>query len=363
MPYRRDDQAEDPMTVRFRLRARPPVLTVVAAVIALLSCTNPATLARGDQQQAGAAVVAGSTPAAPTEFPNHADSLKFIAFGDFGTGEPDQYALAKQMAAFHGRFKFELAVLLGDNLYGSERPQDFVRKFEEPYRPLIDAGVKFKASLGNHDAREMRNYKYFDMQDKLFYSFKAPKQSVRFYAFESTYMTPEQLSWIENELKTTGDDWKIPFFHHPLYSSARAHGSTLALRESLEPLFIRYNVSIVLSGHDHVYERTKPQNGIVYFVVGSGGKLRSGDLQPGSPLTARGFDADLAFFAGEIEGDNLVFQVISRVGRVVDSGIIIRRKPASQRQLPLAALAAFWALRSPSPLQTAAGSRGQSANR
>ena len=59
--------------------------------------------------------------------------------------------------------------MVGDNIYGSERPQDFVKKFEPPYKPLLDAGVKFYASLGNHDAREQRFYKLFNMDGKLYY--------------------------------------------------------------------------------------------------------------------------------------------------------------------------------------------------
>lgn len=315
------------------------------------------------QQQAGGAVVAGAAAKdAPVELPNHDTSLKFLAFGDFGTGDKVQYDLAQQMAKLHDKFKFELAILLGDNLYGPERPQDFVQKFEAPYKPLLDAGVKFRAALGNHDAQEMVKYAPFDMGNKSFYSFKAPKQAVRFYALESTYMTPEQVTWITDELKNTNDDWKIPFFHHPLYSSARAHGSTEALRASLEPLFIRYNVSVVFSGHDHVYERTKPQNGIVYFVCGSGGKLRAGDLDTRSQLTAKGFDTDLAFLAAEIEGDNMVFQVISRAGKVVDSGIIIRRKPARPQPIHPPSPVPPWAWRTPNPLQTGAGSAGRFAN-
>jgi len=327
--------------------------TVLAAAALLACAATDATRQAPQAQHAGAASVAGGTAATPVELPNHDGSLKFLAFGDFGTGEREEYDLAKQMEKLYQKFKFELVVLLGDNLYGSERPQDFKLKFETPYKALLDAGVKFQASLGNHDAREMRNYKLFNMGDKLFYSFKAPRQSVRFYALESTYMTPEQVTWIGDELKNTSDDWKIPFFHHPLYSSARAHGSTEALRESIEPLFVKYNVSVVFNGHDHVYERTKPQQGIVYFVIGSGGKLRPGDLDPRSPLTAKGFDTDLAFLAGEIDGDNMVFQTISRTGAVVDSGIIIRRKPASSlSSLPLGPVPPS-ALRRPSPHQTA----------
>ena len=232
------------------------------------------------------------------------------------------------MAAWHQRFPFELVVMMGDNIYGSERPQDFVTKFEAPYKPLLDAGVKFYASLGNHDAREQRYYKHYNMDGKLYYSFKAPKQDVRFFALESTYPEPEQIEWFRKELEGSNEKWKIGFWHHPLYSSGRTHGSETRLRASLEPLLIKYNVSLVLSGHDHIYERIKPQNGIAYFVVGSSGKLREGDLRKGSPLTAKGLDTDNAFMLMEIDGDDLTFVAIDRQGKVFDSGVIRRRQPA-----------------------------------
>ena len=75
----------------------------------------------------------------------------------------------------------------------------------------------------------------------------------------------------------------------------------------LEPLFVKYNVSVVLQGHDHFYERVKPQKDITYFVVRSGGKLRAGNIDRGSGITAKGFDTDLAFMAAEIDGDQMYF--------------------------------------------------------
>jgi hypothetical protein len=86
-------------------------------------------------------------------------------------------------------------------------------------------------------------------------------------------------------------------------------------------------VSLVLNGHDHVYERIKLQNGIAYFVVGSSGQLREGDLRRGSPLTAKGLDTDNAFMLMEIDGDDLTFVAIDRGGKVFDSGVIKRREP------------------------------------
>ena len=262
---------------------------------------------------------------APVALPNREGSLKFAILGDFGTGSREQYQLAEKMAQLHQKFPFELVILVGDNLYGSERPQDFVRKFETPYKPLLDAGVKFYASLGNHDSREQRYYKLFNMEGKLYYSFKAPKQNVRFIALESTYPVPEQIAWLQKELESAKEDWVIPFFHHPLYSSGERHGSDTQLRDRLEPLFLDYFVSVVFTGHDHFYERIKPQKGIVYFVVGSGGKLREGNIDASTGLTARGLDTDLAFVAAEIFEDEMTFNTISRAGTVVDSGVIKRR--------------------------------------
>jgi predicted MPP superfamily phosphohydrolase len=285
-------------------------------------------LGTGCRDNVGTAIV-DAQPAEPVvPLPNKEGSLKFGVLGDFGSGSKEQYQLAAQMVKLHERFKYGLVVLVGDNLYGSERPQDFKQKFEEPYKPLLAAGVKFYASLGNHDAREQRYYKPFNMDGKLYYTF-SPAPEVRFFMLESTYPVPEQIAWAEQELKASSSKWKIPVFHHPLYSSGERHGSDVRLREVLEPLFVKYGVSVVLTGHDHFYERVKPQKGIVYFVAGSGGQLRAGNIDRGSGLTARGFDTDLAFMAAEIDGDEMYFNAISRQGQIIDSGVVTRRNPES----------------------------------
>jgi predicted MPP superfamily phosphohydrolase len=265
--------------------------------------------------------------ASVVELPNRPDSLKFAVLGDFGDGSRAQFQVAEQMAKLRARFPFELVITVGDNIYGGERPQDMRRKFEEPYKPLIDAGVKFYASLGNHDDRSQARYPLFNMDGRTYYTFKAPRQDVRFFALESDYLRPQQVAWIEKELASSNEAWKIPYFHHPLYSSGKRHGSHPDLAAVLEPLFLKGGVSVVFAGHDHFYERTKPQKGIVYFVTGSGGKLRKNGMEPRSPLTAAGLDTDQAFLAAEIDGDQLFFNAISRTGTIVDSGLIERRTP------------------------------------
>jgi 3',5'-cyclic AMP phosphodiesterase CpdA len=136
-------------------------------------------------------------------------------------------------------------------------------------------------------------------------------------------MDPQQLAWIDNALRQSNDTWKICYFHHPLYSNARRHGPSVDLRVLLEPLFVKYGVNAVFSGHDHTYERLKPQHGITYFVNGSSGELRKGDVRP-SPATAAYFDQDQAFSLVEVAGDDMFYQARSRAGRTVDGGVIHR---------------------------------------
>jgi hypothetical protein len=260
--------------------------------------------------------------------PQRPDSVRFAVFGDSGTGDTAQYEVAAQMVKLHEKFPFTFSLMLGDNMYGSERPQDFEKKFERPYKPLLDGKVDFYAVLGNHDDPNQRFYKPFNMNGQRYYSFK--KGQVRFFGLDSNYMEPDQIAWLEKELQASGSDWKIPFFHHPLYSSGM-HGSQIELRALLEPLFIKYGVDAVFAGHEHFYERIKPQHGISYFTSGGAAKLRSGDIRK-TDLTASGFDRDRSFMLVEITGDELFFQTISREGTTVDKGMIRRRdafKPAT----------------------------------
>src|ERR1700726_1250932 len=210
------------------------------------------------------------------KFPLQPNSVRFAAIGNMGTGATPQYEVAHRMFTVRQTFPFEFLIMLGDNIYGGSSPKDFEKKFEVPYKPLLDTGVKFYASLGNHDNPNERLYKLFNMNGANYYTFK--KGNVRFFALDSNYLDPKQLAWLEGELKGAGSDWKVCYFHHPLYSSGKTHGSSTDLRQVLEPLFIKYHVDVVFAGHDHVYERVKPQKGIYYFTEGASGELRVGDL-------------------------------------------------------------------------------------
>jgi predicted MPP superfamily phosphohydrolase len=254
--------------------------------------------------------------------PARPDSLKFAVIGDTGTGDTPEYEVGTRMTEARAAFPFEMVIMLGDNLYGRQNAQDFVTKFQRPYQSLLTAGVLFYASLGNHDNPANRSYPNFNMGGERYYTYT--KKNVQFFVLDSNAMDPQQLAWLDNALKQSIEAWKICYFHHPLYSDGARHGSEVELRVVLEPLFVKYGVSVVFSGHDHIYERIKPQKGITYFVNGSSGELRRGDVHP-SAMTAAYFDRDQAFSLVEVDGDDLFFQARSRVGEMVDSGVIHRR--------------------------------------
>jgi 3',5'-cyclic AMP phosphodiesterase CpdA len=263
----------------------------------------------------------GPLAAQDLKLPNKDGTVKFAVLGDTGTGGSDQYAVGKQLMNFRTTFPFDFALLLGDNLYGGENPRDYSKKFELPYKPLLDAKVKFYAALGNHDDPNQRMYKQFNMNGERYYSFKPSLTAgVRFFALDSNYMDPKQLEWLEKELANSGSDWKIAFFHHPPYASGM-HGSDEILKGQLEPLFIKHGVNVVFTGHEHFYERIKPQKGIQYFVEGSSAKLRKGDIDP-SGLTAFGYDDGYTFMLVEIDGDQMYFQTITEQGKTIDSGVV-----------------------------------------
>jgi calcineurin-like phosphoesterase family protein len=254
--------------------------------------------------------------------PNKDGSLKFAVIGDSGQPGSGQTAVARQMNLWRARYPFKFALMVGDNLYGTEGARDYQKKFSDPYKALIDGGVQFYAALGNHDDAGQTQYKLFNMNGQKYYSFK-PQNGVRFFALDSNYVDQKQIQWLDKELEASGSDWKIAFFHHPLYSSGATHGSADLQRGLIEPVFLKYGVNVVFSGHEHFYERIKPQKGVAYFIIGSSSKTRHGDLLK-SNLTVYGNDSDYAFMLVEIVGDELYFQTINGKGATIDTGSVRR---------------------------------------
>ena len=323
-------------------------------VVSLAQCSVRSAPPRVDVAPPPERATSGARAQAPTTLalPLKEGSVRFAVMGDTGRDNSGQIEVGRQMAAFHKQFPFAFVIMLGDNIYGADTPADMVAKFESPYKALLDAGVTFHAALGNHDNPNQRFYKLFNMGDKRYYTFRpATGGGVRFFALDTTYIDKVETDWFEKELASSSSDWKIAFFHHPLYSSGRTHGSSLETRAILEPLFLKYQVSAAFSGHDHFYERIKPQKGgIGYWVSGAGGSLRKGDIAV-TGLTAKGYDRDYHFMLIEISGDELYFQAISRTGVTIDSGVLHR--PGALARAPGAPLAPAPVLVAPAPVPLA----------
>jgi hypothetical protein len=258
-------------------------------------------------------------------------SLKFAVIGDSGQWSTLQRQTAAQLSAQRARFPFDFVLMLGDNNYGDGSPDSYRVRFEEPYAALLEAGVKFYAARGNHDVGTQWDYPLFNMGGHRYYTFTrkmglippVAADRVQFFALDSVTLDHEQLSWFDRGLSESKAEWKIVFLHHPVYSSGRYARSSAARRSTLEPLFVRHQVDVVFAGHEHAYERMRPQSGVIHFVAGASGAVRTGELRPSS-YQAKGYDDDLTFMLVEVAGDSLYFRALNRSGETVDTGKILK---------------------------------------
>jgi hypothetical protein len=257
-------------------------------------------------------------------------SFAFAVIGDSGTGHKAQYEVARQMKLEHDKVPFDTVIMCGDNIYPDGNSVWFRAKFEVPYQDLLADGVRFYASLGNHDAehgqRAELEYDKFGMGGHRYYAFSKGNGLVEFFALDTNQISPEQTKWLEESLAASKARWKVVFGHHPLYCSARKHGSSPELCTVLEPLFVKYKVDSVFSGHDHVYERVKPQNGIHYFTEGASGQLRKGNLDRSDPIFDAGDDRNNSFVLVQVTGSQMTIRAIAADGTILDKAVIEKKQ-------------------------------------
>ena len=307
----------------------------VAAVVAVTASACRREAPPAEQQPpsiAAAAPVPNRPPSELLALPRKPGSVRFAAIGDSGRGDQPQYEVSAQMQAYRKVFDYDFVVMLGDNVYDGGTPEFYRQRFELPYKPLLDDGVKFYATIGNHDDPNQPFYPPFNMGGERYYTFKPPSlltraigtgDDVRFFMIDTERLDRPQLEWLDREMTRSESEWKIPVFHRPMYTSGRYARPARIYRALLEPLFLKHGVKVGFSGHEHFYERIKPQQGITYFISGGAGSLRVADIRP-TGLTDVGFDRDYHFMLVEISGDELFYQAISRTGATIDSGVVRR---------------------------------------
>lgn len=270
-------------------------------------------------------------PVAPQNGNGSPEPLTFVVIGDTGSGNAGQFEIARQMKLYYrDQVRYGFVLMLGDNVYPDGNPALLKSRFEEPYQDLLKAGVKFYAVLGTHDLRKgaeaQPRYENFNMGGRRYYSFTKGDGLIEFFALDSDVMNEQQLPWLETALKSSQARWKVAFFHDPIYSSARKHGSNTNLRAKLEPLFTRYRVDAVFAGHDHVYERVKPQQGVYYFVEGASGQLRKGDLNRKSTILETGNDEVNSFLTVQVGQEQMKIEARSASGALLDAVSIGKSK-------------------------------------
>ncbi len=242
------------------------------------------------------------------------DVLAFAVIGDFGTGSVDQYRVAYEMAETYQEFPYSHLLTVGDNVYGGDvvdRAPDVIGK---PYGQLFTAGVEFRPSLGNHDVDDSD-----DLEETLtalgmpsrYYQFNSGP--IDFFALDSNQMDSEQLEWLSSGLICSDKAWQVVYLHHPLYSSGK-HGSDIELRRKLEPILVAGGADVVFAGHDHDYQRSIPQEGIVHIVTGGAAKLRDS----GSSHITEYSKSELHFVFVEAVQLNMDVRAINVDGEIID---------------------------------------------
>ncbi len=207
----------------------------------------------------------------PTPTP-HYEPVRFAVIGDFGKAGPAEEAVADLIASWNPDF----ILTVGDNNYPSGSELTFDANVRAYYGKYIEE-ERFFPALGNHDwgyftPKTLPFVRFFDYLpgNRRYYDFVWGP--VHIFVLDSDGREPDGITpdskqgrWLQEQLAASGTPWQIVAFHHAPYSSGR-HGDT----EYMQWPFAEWGVDLVLTGHDHTYERVH-RDGLVYIVNGLGG--------------------------------------------------------------------------------------------
>jgi acid phosphatase type 7 len=244
--------------------------------------------------------------------------VRFVAWGDSGSGNADQRALTRQI----GSVPFDFMIHTGDVAYPSGDRASFERTFFQVYAPLLRHFVDYPVA-GNHEYKTDGAAPFREVFDlpgnERWYSFDWG--DVHMVAVDTEQLGRAQAEWLAGDLAATRQPWTILFLHRPPFSNGK-HGSDLPTRDFLVPILKKHPVDLVLAGHEHNYERTRPIEGITYVVTGGGGN----GTRPVGKSIFTAFSEDVIHFVYiTIEGDRLRLHAIDAAGREFDGVTLGRR--------------------------------------
>jgi 3',5'-cyclic AMP phosphodiesterase CpdA len=240
-----------------------------------------------------------------------------LAIGDFGVGGEVERRTGAAMNRFAGGRPAHVLVTLGDNDY-TERPRAFRRNWTASFGWARAQGLRVAGTLGNHDVRVNRGRYEFDLLGMPARYYRRRVEDIAFFLLDSTWINRAQTRWLARSLAASTASWKIVAFHHPAFSCGVYRGDR-RVRRRWVPLFERHDVDLVLSGHDHNYQRFGPRRGVTYLVHGGGG-ARLYDLERCPAGFPRRVEARKVHGWLYVRADNeaLRVQAVGRRGRFLD---------------------------------------------
>ncbi len=297
--------------LRYGVIAAVAVVAGVAAVFAVIQLDPsspeeslpplPAPLSEAVTTPPPATGASTAPPSPDTEAP----LVRLAVLGDAGTRESMQRRVAAQVAAADrlGR-PFDALLITGDLVYEEGDAELTEESVVHPYAATFTV-PEIIASLGNHDVDGDEGDEIMQRLGRPGVVYTQDVGPVRVIVLDSNHVSSAQTAWLGRILDQPrpAGTWVVTVMHHPAFTSGE-HGSEDSVRRSWVPLFARHGVNLALAGHDHDYERTKPQNGVTYIVSGGGGaELRDVGRSSFTAASAKKHHfVDLNVFADRIEG-------------------------------------------------------------
>lgn len=281
------------------------------------------------------AVVAACTPAdgpaagLPAELATGTHATRIAVIGDFGSGKQGEAEIASAIRDDDELVNFTALITTGDNVYPSGKPEDFDAAWTVPYGWVDDAGIQVLASLGNHDRKSGHQEQVMDLLGMPGRWYSEQVGDVQVIVLDGNDVdNPEQGRFLDDVLaqpRDQGVDWRVVVFHQPAFSCSR-HQSTPAVQRAWVELFSRSDVDLVLNGHDHVYERFGPIDGVTYVVTGAAGdslyEMRGCPKGTPDPVVAA---ARRHYVVLEASPDQLRIEAVTGQGTLLDSAVLAHR--------------------------------------
>jgi hypothetical protein len=252
-----------------------------------------------------------------TPFPSDdPPAWRLAVAGDIGDSGGRLDSTAAAMDRLEDGREFDDLLLLGDNVYPDGDPDRLPQTVYAPFGPVLDGGTDLLAILGNHDA-DFGDEQMADLGMAGRW-WSVERADTLLVGLDSTrWDDEEQRAWLADTLRDSDATWKIVAVHHPPFS-AGYQGSSQEVRDTYVPLFERYGVQLVLSGHDHDYQRSVEMDGVTYVVTGAAsGTRRTGE----DDFTAVSFSWHSYLELG-IYPDRIVGRVLNQDNRVADEWVL-----------------------------------------